>query len=195
MKIIGLTGGIGMGKSTAAAAFRRARIPVFDADAAVHCLQAPGGPALAAIAAAFPGTVAQGVLDRNRLRAAVLGNEAAIRRLEAILHPRVRQMERAFLARARRAGAPAAVLDVPLLLETEGQKRVDTVVVVSAPRAVQVARVRRRRGMTAEQAASIIARQMPDAQKRRRADLIVRTGLSRHAALRPLRRFIRSLRP
>ena len=194
MRVVGLTGGIGMGKSTAAAAFRRARIPVFDADAAVHRLQAPGGSALAAIAAAFPGTVADGVLDRGRLRAAVLGDEAALRGLEAILHPRVRQMERAFLARARRSGAPAAVLDVPLLLETGGQVRVDTVVVVSAPRAVQVARVRRRRGMTDDQVASIIARQMPDSQKRRCADLVVRTGLSRHAALRPLRRFIRSLR-
>ena len=194
MKVIGLTGGIGMGKSTAAAAFRRARIPVFDADAAVHRLQAPGGAALPAIAAAFPGTVAAGVLDRARLRAAVLGHEPAMRRLEAILHPRVRAMERAFLARARRSGAAAAVLDVPLLLETGGAARVDTVVVVSAPRAVQLARVRRRRGMTDAQAASIIARQMPDRQKRRHAHLVVRTGLSRHAALRRLRRFITSLR-
>ena len=195
MRVIGLTGGIGMGKSTAAAAFRRARIPVFDADAAVHRLQAPGGAALPAIAAAFPGTVAAGVLDRVRLRAAVLGHEPAMRRLEAILHPRVRAMERAFLARARRSGARAAVLDVPLLLETGGAARVDTVVVVSAPRAVQLARVRRRRGMTDAQAAGIIARQMPDSQKRRHAHLVVRTGLSRHAALRRLRRFITSLRP
>ncbi len=194
MRVIGLTGGIGMGKSTAAAAFRRARIPVFDADAAVHRLQAPGGAALPAIAAAFPGTVSGDTLDRTRLREAVLGNEAAIRRLETILHPRVRVMERAFLARARRAGACAAVLDIPLLLETGGQGRVDTVVVVSAPRAVQVTRVRRR-GMTDAQIASIVSRQMPDSQKRRHADLIVRTGLSRHAALRPLRRLIRSLRP
>ncbi len=195
MRVIGLTGGIGMGKSTAAAAFRRARIPVFDADAAVHRLQAPGGAALPAIAAAFPGTVAAGVLDRVRLRAAVLGHEPAMRRLEAILHPRVRAMERAFLARARRSGAGAAVLDVPLLLETGGAARVDTVVVVSAPRAVQLARVRRRRGMTDAQAAAVIARQMPDRQKRRHAHLVVRTGLSRHAALRRLRRFITSLRP
>ena len=194
MKIIGLTGGIGMGKSTAAKAFRRARIPVFDADAAVHRLQSPGGAALPAIAAAFPGTVVDGALDRGRLRAAVLGDDAAIRRLEAIIHPLVRAEERSFLARARRRRAPAAVLDVPLLLETGGEKRVDLVVVVSAPRSVQVARVRRRRGMTDAQAAAIIARQMPDSQKRSRADLVIRTGLSRHAALRPLRRLIRSLR-
>lgn len=194
MKIIGLTGGIGMGKSTAAGAFRRARIPVFDADAAVHRLQSPGGAALPAIAAAFPGTVVDGVLDRARLRAAVVGNDPAMKRLEAILHPAVRRAERAFLAHARRARAPAAVLDIPLLLETGGDKRVDYVVVVSAPRAVQIARVRRRRRMTDEQIAAIIARQMPDSQKRRRADLVVRTGLSRHTALRPLRRLIRSLR-
>ncbi len=195
MTVIGLTGGIGMGKSTAAAAFRRARIPVFDADAAVHWLQAPGGPALPAIGAAFPGTVVGGALDRTRLRAAVVGNEAAMKRLEAILHPRVRRMETAFLARARRARAPAAVLDIPLLLETGGEARVDYVVVVSAPRAVQIDRVRRRRGMTGDQIAAIIARQMPDSQKRRRADLVVLTGLSRQTALRPLRRLIRSLRP
>ena len=194
MRVIGLTGGIGMGKSTAAAAFRRARIPVFDADAAVHVLQAPGGAALPAISAAFPGTVAGGVLDRGRLRAAVVGNDSAMRTLERILHPRVRRMEAAFLARARRARARAAVLDIPLLLETGGERRVDLVVVVSAPPAVQMARVRRRRHMTDEQIAAIIARQMPDSQKRRRADLIVRTGLSRNAALRPLRRLVRSLR-
>ena len=194
MRIIGLTGGIGMGKSTAARAFRRARIPVFDADAAVHALQAPGGTALPAIGAAFPGTVQGGALNRARLREAVVGNEPAMQRLEAILHPLVRRMEQAFIARARRTRAPAAVLDIPLLLETGGENRVDTVVVVSAPRAVQVARVRRRRGMTDAQVAAIIARQMPDSQKRRRADLVIRTGLSRHAALRPLRRLIRELR-
>ena len=194
MKVIGLTGGIGMGKSTAASAFRRAHLPVFDADAAVHRLQAPGGAALPALAEAFPGTVVAGVLDRARLREAVVGNEPAMRQLEAILHPRVRHMERAFLAHARRSRAPAAVLDIPLLLETGGDTRVDIVVVVSAPRSVQVSRVRRRRGMTDAQVEAIIARQMPDSQKRRRADLVIRTGLSRHTALRPLRRLIRELR-
>ena len=183
-----------MGKSTASKAFRRAHIPVFDADAAVHRLQAPGGQALPAIAAAFPGTVVDGVLDRIRLRACVVGHDPAMKRLEQIIHPLVRRLEAAFLARARRAGSPAAVLDIPLLLETGGDARVDFVIVVSAPRAVQIARVRRRRGMTPEQITAIIARQMPDSQKRRRADLVVQTGLSRHAALRPLRRLIGSLR-
>ena len=194
MLVIGLTGGIGMGKSTAAAAFRRARLPVFDADAAVHALQAPGGKALPAIAAAFPGTVTAGQLDRAALRTAVLGDPKALRRLERIIHPLVRAAERAFLAHARAAGARAAVLDIPLLLETGGDRRVDRVVVVSAPRDVQVNRVRHRRHMSPDQIDAIIARQMPDAEKRRRADLVVRTGLSRHHALRTLRRLIQELR-
>lgn len=193
MEVIGLTGGIGMGKSTASAAFRRARLPVFDADAAVHRLQARGGRAVPAIERAFPGTVRDGAVDRAALRQAVVFDPAALKRLEAILHPMVRAEERAFLARARRAGKRAAVLDIPLLFETGGERRVDRVVVVSAPPAVQMARVRRRRGMTDAQIRAIIARQMPDAEKRRRADTVIRTGLSRHHALRQLRRLIREV--
>ena len=193
MRVIGLTGGIGMGKSTAAAAFRRAHIPVFDADAAVHKLQAPGGRALRAIDAAFPGTVVNRVLDRAALRTAVLGKPEALRRLERIVHPLVRAEERAFLARARRGGARLAVLDIPLLLETGGQHRVDHVMVVSAPRGVQVARVRKRRHMDQAQIEAVIARQMPDARKRRLADTVVLTGLSRHYALRTIRRVIREM--
>lgn len=194
MKIIGLTGGIGMGKSTAAAAFRRAHVPVFDADATVHQLQGPGGAALPAIAAAFPGTVRGNRLDRAALRAAVLGKPEALKRLEQIVHPMVRAAEQRFLARARRAGSRAAVLDIPLLLETDGGRRADLIVVVSAPRAIQIQRVRQRRGMNAADVAAVIARQMPDAEKRRRADLVIRTGLSRHYALRRLRRLINHLR-
>jgi dephospho-CoA kinase len=193
MKVIGLTGGMGMGKSTAANAFRRARIPVFDADASVHRLQARGGRAVRAIEAAFPGTTAQGAVDRPALRRAVLGNPEALARLEAILHPMVRQDERAFLARARRAGSRVAVLDIPLLFETGGRK-VDRVVVVSAPRAVQMHRVRLRRKMSAADIEAVLARQMLDAEKRRRADVVVRTGLSRFHALRAIRRFIKELR-
>jgi dephospho-CoA kinase len=193
MKIIGLTGGIGMGKSTAANAFRRAHIPVFDADAAVHQLQARGGRAIPAIEAAFPGTTSQGEVDRPALRRAVLRNPQALAQLEAILHPMVRQEERAFIARARRAGSRVVVLDIPLLFETGGRK-VDRVVVVSAPRAVQMHRVRLRRKMSAADIAAVIARQMPDAEKRRRADVVVRTGLSRFHALRALRRLIKELR-
>src|ERR1700722_9820083 len=186
MKILGLTGGIGMGKSTAAAAFRRARIPVFDADAAVHRLQARGGRAVRTIEAAFPGTVRVGAVDRVALRNAVLGNPSALARLERILHPMVEQEERAFVARARRRGDRAVVLDIPLLFETGGDRRVDRVVVVSAPRAVQMYRIRSRRRMNAEDIAAVIARQMPDAEKRRRADLVVRTGLSRRNSLKAL---------
>lgn len=194
MKIIGLTGGIGMGKSTAAKAFRRARLPVFDADAEVHRLQARGGAAVRAIGAAFPGVVVDGAVSRPRLRAVAIQDPAAMTTLERILHPLVRRAEQRFLGAARRAGCAAAVLDIPLLLEKGGERRVDAVVVVSAPAAVQLARVRRRRQMTDGQIAAILARQMPDAAKRRRADVVVQTGLSRHHAQRQLRRFIAGLR-
>lgn len=193
MRVIGLTGGIAMGKSTVAAAFRRAGIPVFDADATVHALQARGGQAVRAIERAFPGTVRGGAIDRQLLRAAVLGNPDALRRLEAIVHPLVRNAERAFVARARRRGARAVVLDIPLLFETGGEARVDRVVVASAPRDVQAGRLRKRRRMTEAQIEAVIARQMPDREKRRRADVVVPTGLSRHHAQRVLRRAIRGL--
>jgi len=194
MRVIGLTGGIGMGKSTAAAAFRRAGIPVFDADQEVHRLQARGGAAVAPIAAAFPGVIRDGAVDRARLREVVTKDFAALKRLEAIVHPLVREGERRFLARARRKGYKLVVLDIPLLFETGGDRRVDQVVVVSAPADVQRARVRLRRGVTDAQARALIARQMPDAEKRRRADIVVRTGLSRHHAQRRLRGLIRAIR-
>ena len=193
MIILGLTGGMGMGKSTAAAAFRRARIPVFDADAAVHKLQARGGRAVRTIEAAFPGTVKDGAIDRTALRDAVLGKPDALKRLEGILHPMVEQEERAFVARARRHGERVAVLDIPLLFETHGDKRVDQVIVVSAPRAVQMQRIRARRRMSPADIAAVIARQMPDREKRRRADFVIRTGLSRHTSLRALRRLIKQV--
>ena len=194
MRIIGLTGGIGMGKSTAAAAFRRAKIPVFDADATVHALQAKGGKAVRVIDAAFPGTVRDGVIDRAALRQVVLNDRTALTRLEHILHPMVEDEERAFVKRARRHGKHAVVLDIPLMFEVKGDKRVDTVVVVSAPLAIQVYRVGLRRRMSKEDVLAIIARQMPDAEKRRRADVVIRTGLSRAHTLRALRRLIMGLR-
>jgi dephospho-CoA kinase len=194
LRIIGLTGGIGMGKSTAAAAFRRARIPVFDADLAVHRMQAKGGRAVKVIELAFPGTTRDGAVDRTALRQAVLGDRAALTRLEHILHPMVEAEEHAFVGHARRAGKPAVVLDIPLLYETKGDKRVDTVLVVSAPRAIQVHRVAKRRGMNKADVEAVIARQMPDREKRRRADLVVKTGLSRNHTLRILTRFIQTLR-
>jgi dephospho-CoA kinase len=194
MKVLGLTGSIGMGKSTAANTFRRLRIPVFDADAAVHRLQGRGGAAVRPIEAAFPGTTRDGRVDREALRSRVLGDPAALRRLERIVHPLVRRAELDFLAAARRRGEGLVVLDVPLLLETGGRKHVDTIIVVSAPPSVQRARVLARRGMTEERLKAILARQMPDALKRRRADHIVHTGLSRHAAQRQIRRLVANLR-
>ncbi len=194
MKVVGLTGGIGMGKSFAAATLRRAGVPVFDADAAVHRLQAPGGRALPAIAEAFPGTVANGVLDRAALRAAVLADRAQLRKLEAILHPLVRAGHRRFLARARGAGRRLAVLDIPLLFETGGQASVDEIMVVSAPRAIQQARVRRRGRMSHAEIDRMIALQTPDAEKRRRADVVIRTGLSRFHATRAIRRWLAATR-
>jgi len=188
MLVVGLTGGIGMGKSTAAAAFRRARVPVFDADATVHKLQARNGAALPAIARAFPGTVADGRLDRAALRRQVLADPAARRRLEAILHPLVRAAQRRFIARAR--GAPIIVLDIPLLFETGGDRGVDHIVVVSAPRAIQLARVRARRKMSDSEIAAMISLQMPDAAKRALADTVIRTGLSRHHAGKAISRFL-----
>jgi len=193
MIVLGLTGGIGMGKSTATTILRRLGVPVFDADAAVHRLQARGGRAVAPIAAAFPGCVTDGRVDREALRRAVLGNPEALERLERIIHPLVREEERRFLARARRAGRRIAVLDVPLLLETGGEARVDRVVVVSAPAAVQRSRVMRRPGMTEQRLAAIRARQLPDAEKRRRADHVIRTGLSRRHAQAAIRRLVLAL--
>ncbi len=190
MIVVGLTGGIGMGKSTAARALRRAGVPVFDADAAVHRLQAPGGRALPAIGAAFPGVLQGSVLDRAALRAAVLADRDRLRVLEAILHPMVQAEQRRFLARARRAGRRMAVLDIPLLFETGGARRVDRIMVVSAPRAIQSARVRRRRRMSDAEIARVIALQTPDAEKRRHADVVIRTGLSRYHAVRAIRRWL-----
>jgi len=198
MKILGLTGGIGMGKSTAANTFRRLGVPVFDADAAVHRLQGPGGRAVAPIGAAFPGTLHEvrggKAVDREALRRAVLGNPEALRRLERIVHPLVRDEERRFLAAARRRGEPMVVLDIPLLFETSGARRCNAVVVVTAPAAVQRWRVLRRPGMTEQRLKAILARQTPDAEKRRRADHVVTTALSRHHAQRRIRQIVREIR-
>ncbi len=178
MRIIGLTGGIGMGKSTVAGMFARHGIPTFNADDAVHALQAPNGLAIPLIAAAFPGTVTDGVLNRAALRNIVLADPAALRRLEGIMHPLVRGMENRFRASAIRRRRRVVLFDIPLLFETHGERRVDITLTVSCPRALQIARVRRRGTLSAEQIAVIIAKQMPDAQKRARADYVIPTGLS-----------------
>lgn len=194
MIVIGLTGGIGMGKSTAAKAFRRLGIPVHDADAAVHTLYGRGGAGVRAIAALAPEAIVDGAVSREALRQRALTDPAFLARLEAAIHPLVRREERRFLARCRRRRARLAVLDIPLLFETGGDRRVDHVVVVSAPAATQRTRVLSRPGMTDARLAAIRARQMPDAEKRRRAHTVIRTGLSRHHAQRAIRRLVARLR-
>jgi dephospho-CoA kinase len=180
MFILGLTGSLGMGKSTTARFFAEEGVPVHDADAVVHRLYE--GKAVAAIEAAFPGTTAGGKVDRTRLAARVLGDGAALARLEAIVHPLVQDAERRLIAEARAGGEKVAVLDIPLLFESGADRRVDAVVVVSAPPEVQRARVLARPGMTMEKLEAILARQMPDAEKRARADFVVDTSQGFDAA-------------
>ncbi|NQW51235.1 MAG: dephospho-CoA kinase [Rhodospirillales bacterium] len=177
MVIVGLTGSIGMGKSTASRMLREMGVPVYDADAAVHALQAPGGAALPGIEAGFPGVVKAGVLDRQLLGTRVFGNKEALRRLEAIVHPLVAREQRAFLRRAALAGERLVVLDIPLLFEGMGERRVDATLVVSAPAFLQRRRVMARPGMTAEKLDGILRQQVPDSLKRRRASIVIPTGL------------------
>ncbi len=174
MIVLGLTGSIGMGKTTTARLFAEEGVPVHDADAAVHRLYE--GEAGGLIEREFPGTTVAGRVDRTRLASRVVGDPQALKRLEAIVHPLVRKSENAFLEDARRRGAPVVVLDIPLLFETGGDARVDAVVVVTAPAEVQRERVLARPGMTAEKFEALLAKQMPDAEKRRRADFIVDSG-------------------
>ncbi len=188
MKILCLTGSVGMGKTTAARMLRRMGIPVHDADAEVHRLLGRGGAAVKAVEAAFPGVKLGKAIDRAALGKIVFADPAALKRLEAILHPLVRQAERRFLAQARREHRKLVVLDIPLLYETKGERRCDGVIVVSAPRPIQLARMLGRPGMTKERLAAIEARQMPDRQKRRRADIVIETGLGKRHSLENLRR-------
>lgn len=195
MLVIGLTGGIGTGKSTVAQMFARHGIPTFNADAAVHQLQAPNGRAIPAIAAAFPGTVTGVVLNRMALRNIVLADPAALRALEQIMHPLVGLLQKQFRAAAMRLQRRAILLDIPLLFEGNGDKRMDVTLTVSCPRDVQIRRVLRRGTMTAAQITAIIAKQMPDAQKRARADYVIQTGLSRFHTYQTVSRLIEVLLP
>lgn len=174
MLILGLTGSIGMGKSTTARLFAEAGVPVYDADATVH--QIYEGEAVPAIEAAFPGTTANGRVDRARLSAKVVHDAAAMKRLEEIVHPMLRAHHQKFLDDAERSGAAVAVVDIPLLFETGGEKRVDAVVVVTTSPEVQRERILARDNMTAEKLEAILARQLPDAEKRKRADFVVDTS-------------------
>lgn len=177
--ILGLTGSIGMGKSTVAAMFEAAGVPVFDADAVVHRLQGPGGALVPAIEGAFSGSTGPGGVLRERLGAQVFGDPAALGRLERIVHPAVAVERQAFMI--ENAGAPLVVFDIPLLYEKGGWQQVDAVAVVSAPGDVQRARVLARPGMTPEKFAQILSRQVPDAEKRARADYLIDTGAPLHA--------------
>jgi len=191
MIVLGLTGSVGMGKSATAQMFADEGVPVFDADAAVHKLYE--GDAVPLIAAAFPGTVVDGRVDRERLSQAVVGKREAFARLEAIVHPLVRAARERFLAAAREKGAAVAVLDIPLLLETGGEREVDKIVVVSAPAPVQKERVLARTGMTEAKFGAIVGKQMPDSEKRQRADFVVDTSRGFDAAREEVRAILRAL--
>jgi dephospho-CoA kinase len=194
MKILGLTGGIGTGKSTAAAMLRRMGVAVFDADAAVHRLLGPGGAAVKAVARAFPGAGAGNAIDRTALGKIVFADADSLRRLEAILHPLVRAEESAFLKTRRARRTRLAVLDIPLLYETRGDRCCDAVAVLWAPAFIQRARVLSRPGMDAARLAAILARQLPIPHKRRRADFAVPSGTGRAATWRGLARALERLR-
>ncbi|RMF09711.1 MAG: dephospho-CoA kinase [Alphaproteobacteria bacterium] len=191
--ILGLTGSIGMGKSETARMFRRQGVPVFDADAAVHRLLAKGGRAVEPVAKAFPGVERDGAIDRKALGAKVFGNPPALRKLEQILHPLVRQTEQDFIRRACRRGARLVVLDIPLLYETGGEGRCDYVAVVSAPDFVQRYRVLARPGMTEERFARVLEQQMPDREKRKRADFVIQTGNGKGFALSQVKSIIKKI--
>jgi dephospho-CoA kinase len=187
MRILGLTGSIGMGKSTTAKLFIEAGVPVYDADAAVHKIYE--GEAAPAIEAAFPGTTVDGKVDRAKLSAKVVHDQAAIKQLEQIVHPMLGASRQKFLEEAERSGAPVVVMDIPLLFETGGEKRVDAIVVVSTDAATQRERILARGTMTSEALDGILARQLPDAEKRKRADFVVDTS----HGLDPVRAAIRDI--
>lgn len=189
---VGLTGSIGMGKSTTAEMFRQAGIPVHDADATVHALYS--GEAIEPVEEAFPGTTRNGTVDRRELADRVLGNPQAMQRLEAIVHPLVRQKELEFIANAELAGEKFVILDIPLLFETGGDQRVDMIIVVTAPAEVQRERVLSRPEMSEEKFISILAKQTPDSEKRERADFLIDTSLGMESARTEVEKIIRILR-
>lgn len=191
MIVLGLTGSIGMGKSTTAKMFVEEGIPVHDADCAVHRLYA--GEAAPLVEALFPGTVKEGVVDRQKLADAVVGNPDALKKLENVVHPLVRADSERFLDENRKRGAPIVVLDIPLLFEKGGEERVDRIVVVTAPAEIQRERVLARAGMTEKKLEGILALQMPDEEKRKRADFIIDTGHGLEPARKAVRNILRQL--
>lgn len=195
MLVIGLTGSIGTGKSTTAAMFAAHGIPVSDADQVVHALYAKGGAAVVPVAAAFPGCEADGAIDRAKLAAMLLGNDEAFRRLEAIVHPLVRKAQRDFLKQVIDAHGRAAVLEIPLLFETRGNERCDVIVVTRARADIMRARVLQRDGMSEQKYETILARQMSDEEKRRRAHFIVDTDDGLEPARRQVGDIVKALAP
>jgi dephospho-CoA kinase len=193
MIIVGLTGSIGMGKSTTSAMFQAEGVPVYDADAAVHALYAKGGAAVTPVEAAFPGVVVDGAIDRAKLSAQVVGKPEALKRLEAVVHPLVGESRKVFFEAAAAVNAPLVILDIPLLFETGGERNVAAVIVVSAPEAVQRERVMARADMTAEKLDAILARQLPDAEKRARADIVIDTSKGLDSAREQVRAAIAKL--
>lgn len=191
--VIGLTGSIGMGKTTVSRMFQRYGVMACDSDAIVHALMAEGGKAVKAIAKLFPATLKDSAIDRQALGKEVFGNKVKLTKLEAILHPLVQQEQRAFILRAKRLGKKIVLLDIPLLFETGAEKRCHSVVVVSAPAFIQRQRVMARPRMTEEKFKNILARQMPDNEKRRRADSVIDTGLGKARSASQVARFLKSL--
>lgn len=185
--VIGLTGSIGMGKSTASQLLKRLGLPVYDADAAIHSLMRAGGAAIQPIRKIFPEVINKGAVDRAALGARVFADREALKKLEAILHPLARHLQRRFLAHHALCGTRRVVLDIPLLFETGGEKRCDLVLVVSAPTFLQRQRVLRRPGMTEEKLAGVLARQTPDRVKRRKADHVIPSGLGKRYSLSKLK--------
>ena len=193
MIIVGLTGSIGMGKSTTSTMFQAEGVPVYDADAAVHALYAKGGAAVIPVEEVFPGVVVDGAIDRAKLSAHVVGNPEALKRLEAVVHPLVGESRKVFFETAAEASAPLVILDIPLLFETGGERNVAAVIVVSAPEAIQRERVMARPDMTAEKLDAILARQLPDAEKRARADIVIDTSKGLDSAREQVRASIAKL--
>jgi len=194
MLVIGLTGSIAMGKSTAARMFRRLGVPVYDADKTVHALLRKGGAGVSRVARAFPDVVREGAVDRRSLGRRVFGNPEALSALERILHPLVADHRKAFLAAKARQGRSAVVLDIPLLFEVGAEQLCDVVIVVSAPRFLQMQRLMLRPDMDPARIAAVMSRQMPDAEKRRRADFVVPSGAGRAVTFAALRRCVERLR-
>jgi dephospho-CoA kinase len=194
MIVVGLTGSIGMGKTTAARYLRRLGVPVYEADAEVHRLYQPGGAAVAPIAKAFPAAVKNGAVDRTKLSELLRGDLKAVARLERIVHPLVRKVQERFLRSMAMRREPIAVLDIPLLFETGGERRTDAVIVVSAPAYLQRQRVLRRPGMDARKLDLLLGRQMPDTLKRSRADFVIETNRGHRDTLNALRAILRALR-